>query len=197
MMLRELAAVATAALPIRDFADHLRLGTGFADDGSQDAVLETYLRSALAAIEARTGKALLRRSFVWTLTAWGAADAQRLPIAPVTGIESLNLHASDDTVEAVDLRRLRLVPDTHRPAIEPTGAHLPTIPTGGIAELTLEAGFGADWASIPADLRQAVLMLAAGYYERRGVDGGVGSFPFGVNSLIERHRDLRIGRGAT
>ena len=33
---------ALAALPVADFKDHLRLGTGFADDAVQDGVLEGY-----------------------------------------------------------------------------------------------------------------------------------------------------------
>ncbi len=68
MMLEELTAVATLDLPVREFADHLKLGSGFADDGSEDAVLEVCLRSAMAAIEVRIGKALMMRSFRWDLT---------------------------------------------------------------------------------------------------------------------------------
>ena len=59
MVLVELTTVPTGALPVTEFATHLHLGTGFADDGSQDAVLEAYLRAAMAAIEARIGKALI------------------------------------------------------------------------------------------------------------------------------------------
>ncbi len=62
MMLVEQTTVPGAALPVAEFKDHLRLGTGFADDGVQDGVLEAYLRAAMAAIEARTGKILLTRS---------------------------------------------------------------------------------------------------------------------------------------
>lgn len=69
MLLVEDTTIPTAVLPVADFRDHLRLGTGFADDGLQDAVLERHLRAAMAAIEARTGKILIARDFTWTLTA--------------------------------------------------------------------------------------------------------------------------------
>ena len=62
MILTEVSAPPAAAVPVRAFAEHLRLGTGFADDGSEDAVLELYLRAAMAAIEARLGRALLARA---------------------------------------------------------------------------------------------------------------------------------------
>ena len=67
MVLTEQTAVPTAALPIQEFKDHLRLGTGFADDGVQDALAEGYLRAALAAIEGRIGKALIARDFLLLL----------------------------------------------------------------------------------------------------------------------------------
>lgn len=50
MMLSEVTAVPLAALPVAEFKDHLRLGTGFADDGAQDALVEGYLRAAIAAV---------------------------------------------------------------------------------------------------------------------------------------------------
>jgi len=57
-MLTEDTIVPTEALPIAAFREHLRMGTGFAEDTLQDGLLERHLRAALAAIEARTGKIL-------------------------------------------------------------------------------------------------------------------------------------------
>ena len=50
-----------AALPLAAFRDHLRLSSGFADDTTQDALLEQYLRAAIATVEGRTGRALIAR----------------------------------------------------------------------------------------------------------------------------------------
>ncbi|MEM7295556.1 MAG: hypothetical protein AAF330_02850 [Pseudomonadota bacterium] len=70
MMLVEEIQLPSEALPVTTFKAHLRLGTGFADETLQDSVLESFLRAAVAAIEARTGKILLTRTFSWTLGAW-------------------------------------------------------------------------------------------------------------------------------
>ena len=74
----------------------------------------------------------------------------------------------------------RLVPDMARPRIEALGAALPMIPSGGRVEIDFTAGFGTGWSDVPADLRQAVLLLAAQYYELRHDGGaeraGVGRF---------------------
>ncbi len=198
MMLIEETAVPQAALPLAEFKTHLRLGTGFSDDGIQDAVLESFLRAAVATIEARTSKILIERSFSWTLSIWRDVSGQALPIAPVSAITSVILRDRADDEEMIDPSHYRLEMDTHRPVLRSAGAILPAIPPGGTAEVGFVAGLSADWAGLPADLGQAVLLLAAHYYEHRNETAlGSGCMPFGVTSLIERYRNVRIfGGGA-
>lgn len=191
MNLVELTAVAAAALPIAEFRDHLRLGSGFADDGGQDGILEAYLRAAIASIEGRTGKVLLARDFSWDLTRWFACDRQGLPVAPVSALLSLTQVAFDGTETALDLSDVQLREDLFRPQI--VARALPSIPTDGVIRITFTAGFGASWSAVPADLAQAVFLLAAGNYEARAGEFGSGAtLPFGVLSLIERYKTVRL-----
>jgi uncharacterized phiE125 gp8 family phage protein len=198
MVLTEVSAPPVAALPVRAFAEHLRLGTGFADDGSQDVVLELYLRAAMAAVEARLGRALLARDFAWTVACWREATSQALPIAPVREIASLTLVAADGAETAADAEGWSLVRDAQRPRLVGRfGRSLPRIPRSGHAEVRFSAGFGASWDEVPADLRQAVFLLAAHFYETRSDGGSVaGSMPFGVLVLLEAYRTARIGARA-
>lgn len=197
MMLVEQTTVPGTALPVAQFKDHLRLGTGFADDGVQDQVLETYLRAAMAAIEARTGKILLSREFTWTLTAWRDLASQALPVAPVTQVLSLEIHDRLGGAEVIDPTRYGLAPDMHRPRLVSTGLCLPAIPVGGQAVIGFEAGFGSAWGDLPADLVQAVMMLAATYYENRagGAMTGQGELPAAIAALVQRYRTVRLFGG--
>ena len=193
MLLIEETAIPQAALPLDEFKAHLRLGTGFSDDDIQDAVLESFLRAAISAIEARTGKILILRGFSWSLTAWRDDTGQALPVAPVAAITAVTLRDHLDQQTVVDPARYGLVADAQRPLLAPKGSCLPTIPTGGSVEIAFDAGLSAAWAGLPADLGQAVLLLAAHYYEYRNETSlGVGCMPFGVTSLIERYRTVRI-----
>lgn len=193
MMLTEQTGVPVEALPLAEFREHLRLGTGFADDAAQDAILESHLRAALAAIEGRTAKVLLARNFLWQLDAWRELDEQALPVAPVSVVASVTMRDRDGVETVIDPARWRLVRDAHRPRIVATGAMLAGIPPGGVAEVAFTAGFGAGWAEVPVDLRQAVLLLAAQYHERRHEPvGTAGTMPFGVMALIERWRTVRV-----
>jgi len=197
MMVVELTAVPSGALPVSEFRAHLRMGTGFGEETLQDAVLENILRAAMAAIEGRIGKALIERPFVWTLTGWRDPSGQVLPLAPVRSIDVLRLFTRSGAETVVETSAYRLVRDTHRPLIQPTSLNLPAIPNGGMAEIEFHAGFGPAWADVPPDLAQAVLLLAAHYYENRNdlSDSGPGATPFGVGVLLERYRPMRLGRG--
>jgi uncharacterized phiE125 gp8 family phage protein len=197
-MLREETAVAASALPLAEFRDHLRLGTGFGDVGAEDAALEAYLRAAMAAIEGCTAKALLARDFVLSVEAWRGGAVQALPVAPVISVLGVQLLDRAGAITVIEPARYRLVEDMQRPRVEAMGANLPTIPLGGVAQIRFTGGFGPRWADLPVDLAQAVFLLGAQYFELRHDGAGAGSeMSFGVLALIERWRTVRMlgGRG--
>lgn len=193
MMMVELTAVPSTVLPVAALAEHLRLARGFSDDGSQDQSLERCLRAALAAIEARIGKVLFARRFVLTLFGWQSAGAHVLPVAPIGQIEAVRLISRAGSETVVEPTLYRLQPDRHRPALLAERVRLPAPPQGGSIEVEFTAGFAPDWPGIPADLQQAVLMLAAQFWGQEGTpDQGI---PFAVSVLLEPHRAVRL-RGA-
>lgn len=193
MILEETSTVAAAALPIAAFSDHLHIGTGFADDGSQDSVLETCLRAGISAIEARTGKVILEKDFSWRLTAWRQADEQALPVAPVRAITSLTTQDESGQATVHDLTTVRLIEDSNRPRISAVAGNLPMIPAGGLADVGFRAGMAATFDGLRDDMAQAVMLLAAEFYNNRGSDGEMGAaLPVAVQSLIAPYRTVRV-----
>lgn len=196
MILIEETTVPDTALPLEPFKSHLRLGTGFSGDTVQDEVLRSFLRASIAAVEARTGKVLIERGFRWTLTAWRDQSVQVLPVAPVRRIRGLTLTDRGGQSQDVDASAYRFDADDTRPRVLASGVALPVIPHLGEVALAFDAGMSTDWEGLPADLAQAVLMLAAHYYEyRHETSLGDGCMPFGVTSLLQRYRPVRIGFG--
>lgn len=196
MMLTEETTLPSAELPLAAFKAHLHLGTGFAEDNLQDTLLEGFLRASLAAIEARIGKVLLERGFALELTRWADPAGQPLPLAPVTEVSLVVLRDAQGAETPVPVARWRLERDMQRPCLRAAGGVLPAIPQGGSVMLRFRAGLSDDWPGLPADLAQAVLLLAAHFYEYRQDTGlGSGCMPFGVTSLIERYRSLRLSMG--
>ena len=193
MLLTELAGVPAAMLPVAAMKAHLRLGTGFADDALQDGIVETYLRAAIAVIEGRTAKMLVARPFRLALEDWRDGAEQALPVAPVVSVEAVRMIDAGGAETLVAADRWRLVRDAHRPKLVATGVLLPGVPAGGRVEVDFTAGFGAGWEAVPADLGQAVFLLAAEYHEMRhegGLRQGEG-LPHAVQALIGRWRTVR------
>ena len=197
MMLTERTSVPPEALPIAGFRDHLRLGTGFADEAVQDEVLELSLRAAMAAVESRTGKALIIRSFTWSVTAWRDLSRHTLPVAPVVSVHRMAIVDRLGVETIVDPTRYVLERDAHRPRLAATALFLPSIPVGGSAEIDFDAGYAQTWSEQPADLARATFLLAAHFYEHRheGAETG-GRIPYGVASLLDRYRNVRLFGGA-
>ncbi|WP_417205003.1 head-tail connector protein [Antarctobacter sp.] len=196
MMLVEETQVLEAALPVDALKDHLLLGSGFTEGDLQDPVLVSFLRAALAAIEGRTSKALVTRGFLVTLDEWTAPDGQRLPVAPVQAITEVALVDAYGVATVVDPGAYRLHKDAFDPRLRPMATTFPRVPTGGTVEIRFDAGYGPTFDAVPEDLKQAVLMLAAHYYEYRSDTAlSQGCMPFGVTSLIARYRPVRVGLG--
>ncbi|MEM7270526.1 MAG: head-tail connector protein [Pseudomonadota bacterium] len=188
-MLTETAAPAIGQPVIDELATHLKLASGFGSEA--EAELEGSLRAAIAHLEARLGLALVQRDFIWR-GGLGADATVTAPIAPVSVISNVQRVLADGTTEALDFSgwtlnqgplRTRFCADVYlRDQID----------------ITFTAGFGANWTDTPADLRQAVLLMAAHFYENRyatAIDADI--MPLGVKALISPWRPVRIGLGRT
>ncbi|MFV0409554.1 MAG: head-tail connector protein [Paracoccus sp. (in: a-proteobacteria)] len=200
MILVEETTPAEAALPVAGLRAHLRLGSGFdlAATADEDLALIGFLRAAIATIEGRTGKVLLRRAYRMVLENWRDDHAQALPMAPVSAVQSIEIEAASGAREVYPAECWYLIEDMMRPLIRPRSALLPSVQEGGRVIVRFTAGFADDWSGVPPDLAQAVMMLAARYYEDRSDDGARHALPMGVRALIEKWRAVRVlaGRGA-
>ena len=115
-----------------------------------------------------------------------------MPVAPVSEVVDVMLEEAQGAVVSVASSAYRLVSDAHHPCLKGVSGALPSIPTDGSATVRFVAGYGAGWSDSPADMRQAVLLLAAHYYEfRHETSLSEGCMPFGVVSLLERYPPRR------
>ncbi|RMH39762.1 MAG: hypothetical protein D6688_13615 [Alphaproteobacteria bacterium] len=195
MQLVQETAYAATELPVADLSAYLRLSSGFPDDGSEDARLQALLAAAVETIEARLSLVLLERRFRWRTERWSNPASVVLPVAPVRQVDSVTMTDADGASNAVDPALWRLVPDDRTPRLQARGACLPPIPPGGMAEVSFPAGFGPTWPDVPVDLRQAVVMLAADWYDRPAGGSGV-PIASDILRLLQPYRRLRIGGAA-
>lgn len=189
MTLTRLLAPATLPVTTEQMADHLRLPTA-APEVAQTDELTALIRTATTAIERRIDGALIAQGWLWRIAA--QCRIRDLPLAPVISVDSIALVAPDGTSTPWTGWHLEPGPLRPRLAIAPGRRGLP-IPSGGHAEIRFTAGFGPEPADIPDDLRHAVQLLAAHYYENReAASHPLAALPLGVATLIAAHRPIRI-----
>jgi len=171
---------------LAEMKTHLRV-TGV----SEDTGVSAYLSAARRAVEARGGLALISQQ--WRLTLDRPPQALlTLPRSPVFAVDSIAVIGRDGDVEEVD-------PDLYD--IE-TGA-VGRIRAAGVWPYSrklmggVRIDFSAGWvdaASAPEELKLAVKMLAAHFYESReaALPERLFAVPQAVDALIAPYRQVRL-----
>jgi uncharacterized phiE125 gp8 family phage protein len=190
------------------------------DSEAEDAYLTHLIDAAQTFIENDTSRRFITQTAQVSLDAWPAAtgampwwDGQaqgaigtftqstslRLPIAPVQSVTSVTLLDEDGAGTAFTGFYLDKA-DGYGEIILKKGVAWPTPfrDKGGII-IDFVVGYGVDGTTAPSDLKHAVLLLAAHWYEtREGVTPSMAkgmepkAVPFGVQAILNKYRRLRL-----
>ncbi|MEO1494290.1 MAG: head-tail connector protein [Pseudomonadota bacterium] len=193
MLLTQSTPGTTNPVPLREFAEHLRLAHGFEDDTAQDALLEVYLRSATTVIERRLSCALIRRTYELRVAHWDRYGYLTLPVGPVSEIASIRFERPGMVTSLAPEEWYVKPGETRQKLTGPKNTALRDIPHGALAVLTFEAGYGETWNDVPDDLRQAVMVMAAHNYEHRGNDATITTtIPPAVRAILTPRQPTRL-----
>lgn len=164
----------TYGVTVQEAKAHSRvLGT------ADDSLVATYLASALDYAEAFIGRRYQPQTWEMTIDAFPSAEIQITP-SPVVSITKIEYVDADGATQIVDDATFEtdfagddawVIPSEPWPAI---------METVNAVKITFVAGRG----NMPASLKQAIIMLAAHYYEDR--EGA--SFPEGVTRILLAHK---------
>ena len=186
MPLQNVSPPGGLAVSLARAKEHLR-----ADDAADDALISDMIAAATRRIEQETGLALITSQWRLLADAMPRDCTFRIPLAPVTGIDEVAVRtesgwqAVPDTDWQADLasRLAHLVATAQWP--RPDGAP-------GAIRITFTAGFGATPDAVPEELRMAVLVLTAHYYEFREGGAAPKGLPPEVVALIGPWRTISV-----
>lgn len=152
---------------------HLRVGGTAEDNRLTDLAI-----GARQWVERQTDLALLTQSWDWTFATWPSdlyrlEAGLRLPIRPVSAVTSITyLDQSLVTQTLATTVYLLQAPSGADPAAGPASIALkfgqvlpPALVQAGAITIRFVAGFGATAATVPADLRLAILQRCAMVYD--------------------------------
>lgn len=172
---------AVSAVPVTELADHLRLAEGYGEPLAEEASVHRVLDAATATVERALSTALIRQTWRWRDV---RPPSPLMPITPVLSIDNVVRRRGDETM---------ILPTS---AYQQTGDRvcIADARTDDRYEITFTAGLGDDWNTVPGDLRQAILLLAAHFFERRHAsdETSLKDLPHGVDRLLASHRTVRL-----
>ncbi|MGN6277215.1 MAG: head-tail connector protein [Sphingomonas sp.] len=150
---------------------------------SEQEFLGTLAEAALGVAERFLACVTIARTLSLTVAADGGW--QRLPPTPVSAIVSVGSRDQAGVVRALPSDAYAIDIDAN------AGGWIRASNAVGKAVLVvaLSAGMAADWASLPAAIRQGVVMLAAYLYDNRD---GAGAPPAAVTALWRPYRRMRL-----
>jgi uncharacterized phiE125 gp8 family phage protein len=158
-----------------------------------DALIAALVSAARLHVEAQTGLALLAQSWRMVLDRW--PECGRIPVrpAPLRSVTAARVFDREGHAHAVDTQAF--VPDMAAMtlAFVPWAMPLPTRIAAGI-EVDIAVGFGDAPADVPEPLRHAIRLLAAHWYENRGVVAADAraTVPSTVGALLVPYRRLSL-----
>ena len=166
-------------------------------DSSQDDVLvSTLITAARIHIETTIGKVLVTESWSYFLDKWPKSKVIYFPLDPIQTIEEIRFHTTDDTFIVLSSDEYSTDFVSNHPRLLFNG----TKPAGSSQKLNqLEirflAGYGDTPEDVPADLKQALLMLAAHWFEQRDPIAFGGSFaevPRTIQALLNNYKKYKV-----
>ena len=167
-------------------------------DGTDDDILiASLITAARIYIETTIGKILITESWSFFKDHWPTKQVLHLPLSPLQSIDEIRFHHQDDTHTV-------LGEETYVTDLISNKARIkflePSPPAGSARqfnqlEVQFTAGFGNSETDVPEDLRRALLMLTAHWFEQREPIGFGGSFneiPTTISALLASYKTHRV-----
>ncbi len=190
------AAPASEPVTTAELKAHLRLNTT-----DEDSLLSGFISAARQLWEGMTDRSCLTTTWKLHLDAFPAVI--RLPRAPLQSVTSVKYYDQSDTQVtwdaanySVDTKREpgRIVPKVWFPDWKVFPVYPPlSYRTSPKIEVLFVAGWTSD--TLPALVKQAVLLLAAHYYQRRDahIEGSLTEVPLGFAAIVNQFKTGWIG----
>lgn len=169
---------------VEELKEQLRI-----DHDAEDALLAAKITSARRHMENLTGTAIAVATYEFRLDRFPSVEI-KVPRGPLVSVASVNFVGLDGNETQVDPSNFEV--DTASPEgwiVPVTGFSWPdTMATIGAVRIRIVAGYD----DVPETIREAILQLAAWWYEQREaatMEGDPRAVPFSVQELTDGHRE--------
>jgi uncharacterized phiE125 gp8 family phage protein len=163
------------------------------DDSAEDGLITTLIGAARLHVEGVTGRALLAQSWRVVLDGWPDDRQVKLPVTPFMAVTEVNAYDTAGGAHELPLAQFMSEPD--RLLLPNTVAGMPVLRERQGIEIDYVAGFGTEPEDVPADIRQALLLLVGYWFEHRDaviVAGSGAVVPSGFDRMVASYKRVRL-----
>lgn len=159
--------VATIAIGVIDFGASIITGNYMTAD---DTYIGTLITTARRICETFQQRAYITRTYQWTIDAWPCSSILELPMPPAIAISSIAYIDSGGTSATWTASEYQLDATGFVGRLSPAyGYCWPSATLRALAGITITytAGYGATAASVPEEIRHAIMRVIGDLYENR------------------------------
>ncbi len=167
---------------------HLRIS--HTDD---DTYISTLIIAARRIVEIQYDLSLLQQS--WSLYAdqWPVDGVFAIPLSPLLSVVDLKVYGDDDVAATIDPAHYYIDKASFPARVALRRGRVFAPPgrgTNGL-ELKITTGFGISAASVPLEIKQALLIIIADWYANRG-DTPDSVIPVAALELLSAYKNVRL-----
>ena len=182
---------ASEPVTVAEAKAHLRV-----DGSDEDALIASLILTSRLHIEAALGLALVTQGWRFVLDDWPKDRTIELPIRPLQSVSAVRVREGDGGSAILASDSYVVDASSAPPRLAPIAAGWPR-PGRVLAgiEVDFTAGYGAAASSVPATLRQALLLLVAHWFEHRDpieIGSRETRIPAAVSDLLMPYRIKRL-----
>jgi uncharacterized phiE125 gp8 family phage protein len=161
------------------------------DHTNEDTYLDSLVTAARGNIENIVKRKLIQQTVTLTCDDFPAGHWE-LPFPPIAAVTQVAYRDSAGDSQTLTVPTLRNADNPNMAAIleEPSGGWPGVDGEPGAVTLTITAGYGTTATHVPGELRLAIKMLAAHWYNYReaATEDAPATIPMHVDSLLTQHR---------
>lgn len=159
------------------------------DGVAEDALLARLIDAATATIDGPYGIGICLESQQWEWAMDRFPLVFQIPLYPVISVDSIKYIDQNGTEQTLDPSVYRV--DTHSNPARINLAWNQVWPSARLVSNAVKVTITAGHTSVPEDLKHAIVLLVAHWYENREavtLDGTPRNMPMAVDAILDRYR---------
>lgn len=167
------------------------------DETDGDVLINSLITAARIYIETTMGLIMTTESWSYYIDKWPNNSVIYLPLSPIQSVDEIRIHTSSASYEILPVEDYETDTHSNHPRIKILNRMIGSAMGHSMNQIEMQftSGFGDTMNEVPADLKQAMLLLVSHWFEQREPIGYGGTFakvPTSIEALLASYKKYRV-----